>query len=131
MTGHQRWYVEESDWEMDLWVKVSKNQDSRRGEPGQKPLRKLRIIVTVFKKSCKDGDMWYRRCKGTNHCVRQGYFCDTLANCVWPSGEDAADEKDCKVFQGSPLEGGPNDKAQGTTSYLKTGFVRVIFEALV
>jgi len=104
--GTTRWYIEKNDFEMDLWVKVKQNRDSNRGLPGHKPFRKIRIIVTVFRKNCKnDTDFWYRKCKGSNYCIRDTYFCDTLPNCVWPSGEDAADEKECRSgdWKPSPL----------------------------
>ena len=71
-------------------------------------------MVTVFKKNCASGDLWYRKCRASNHCIRSDYFCDTMANCLWPSGEDATDERDCREWNPSPLAG-TEDRARSVT----------------
>ena len=48
-----RSYIEQDDHEMDLWIKLKKNRDPKRGQPGHKPFRKFRIIVTIFIKDCQ------------------------------------------------------------------------------
>ena len=45
------------DSEMDLWLKIKKNTLPNRGQPGQPKWRKLVLVVTTFKKNCRDGSM--------------------------------------------------------------------------
>jgi len=117
-----RWYVEERDWEMDLWVKVKR---STKGPRVHNP-RKIRIVVTVFKKNCQNGDMWYRKCPNTKHCIRSDYFCDTIANCVWPNGEDATDERDCREWN-SPLGGAGERSSAGHSINVPLIIIVIIF----
>ena len=82
-----RLFIESTDHEMDLWLKVKQTKLRSR-----KTKRNLRLIVTVFKKGCSTNDMYWRKCDNTNYCVRKGHFCDNYANCGWPDGEIASDE---------------------------------------
>ena len=82
-----RLFIESTDHEMDLWLKVKRTKLRSR-----KQKRNLRLIVTVFKKGCSSNDMYWRKCDNTNYCVRKGHFCDNYANCGWPDGEIASDE---------------------------------------
>ena len=102
MSQGQRWYLEENDHEMDFWVKIHKNTDPQRGQPGHPGWRKLVIVVTVFKKNCNaDRELGWKQCKHSKDCIRNDYFCDARTNCAWPSGEDATDEANCeRVYPG-------------------------------
>ena len=91
-TGGQgaRIYVEEKDWEMDVWIKIS-----RRTSPKERP-RSLKMTVTVIKKDCGDKNPFYRHCPNTHHCVRREFFCDGRVNCAWPDAEyGGTDEVNC------------------------------------
>lgn len=74
---------------MDFWLRLGT-------APSSAPPRNLSIIVTVFKKNCNARDPNYRHCRHTDYCVRNEYFCDSHANCAWPSGDSASDEEYCK-----------------------------------
>ena len=82
-----RLYIEKNDSEMDVWLSVKRNKHR-----SNKSKRKLRLIVTTFKKACRDNDLYWRKCVNSNYCVRKGFFCDNYANCGWPDGERATDE---------------------------------------
>ena len=87
ITQGSRLFIESTDHEMDVWLKMKSTKYR-----SSKKIRHLRLIVTVFKKGCKSNDMYWRKCDNTNFCVRKGHFCDNYANCGWPDGDVAADE---------------------------------------
>ena len=100
-----RWHIEEIDNEMDFWIMVKKNQRSDRAN--KKSWRRIKLVVTVFKKNCGFSDLTYRQCQHTNRCIKKDYFCDTHANCAWPTGYEATDEKNCdSYYQGAHLNDG-------------------------
>jgi hypothetical protein len=57
--------------------------------------RNLSIVITAFKKSCGDKDPNFRVCPQSTACVRNEFFCDSYANCAWPSGDAFTDELKC------------------------------------
>ena len=86
-----RFYVEETDREMDLWIKISKRTPSFNPSP-----RRLKITVTVIKKDCGVHHPYYRQCSHTDHCIRREFFCDGRINCAWPDAEHGGtDEVNC------------------------------------
>ena len=70
----RREYIETTDNEMDIWISV------RPPKYGQES-KELKLIVTPFKKFCRPEDSSYRKCPGTNRCIRQELFCDGIVNC--------------------------------------------------
>jgi len=111
-TQNQRWFIEESDHEIDLWLKIFQNRDPQRGQgPGHPKWRRLKVVVTVFKKNCghAGNELHYRQCPHSgNKCIRDAYFCDGYANCVWPNGDMASDEYGCDVIRAGGYPGGPS-----------------------
>ena len=86
-----RFYVEETDREMDLWIKISKRTTSFNPQP-----RRLKLTVTVIKKNCGTHNPFYRQCSYSNHCIRREFFCDGRINCAWPDAEHGGtDEVKC------------------------------------
>ena len=83
-----RFHIEERDHEMDLWLRLGSAKASDQH-------RNLTLVVTVFKKNCNARDPHFRHCRHTDYCVRNEYFCDSYANCAWPSGDSATDEDYC------------------------------------
>jgi hypothetical protein len=74
-TAHNaREYIEAVDKEMDIWLSI------HPPKPG-KPSKELKLIVTPFKKSCVQDDHYYRKCPGTDKCIKQELFCDGIINC--------------------------------------------------
>jgi len=74
-TTHQaREYIEAEDKEMDIWLSI---HPPRLGQSR----KELKLIVTPFKKSCVVSDHYYRKCPGTNKCIKQELFCDGIINC--------------------------------------------------
>jgi len=71
---HKREYVEGIDKEMDIWLSI---YPPRPGQPG----KELQLIVTPFKKQCITDDQYYRKCPGTDKCIKQELFCDGIINC--------------------------------------------------
>jgi len=67
----RREYIEATDKEMDIWISVRPTQERKE----------LRLIVTPFKKSCSSDDNYYRKCPGTNKCIKRELFCDGIVNC--------------------------------------------------
>ena len=83
-------YVEEIDGEMDVYFEITKNNNNKRP-------RYLRMIATVFKKSCDIDDRKYKPCSHTSYCIRKELFCDGQVNCAWPDGNlERSDEVNCK-----------------------------------
>ena len=78
----RRIYAEENDKEMDLWVRVS------TPPIGARP-KTLTLVVTPFKKSCGQQDLYYRQCRYSTKCIRKELFCDGRVNCAWPYSEPA------------------------------------------
>ena len=69
-TPHQkREYIEAEDKEMDIWLSIHPTK------PGQ-PDKELKLIVTPFKKACVTDDRYYRKCPGTDKCIKLELFCD-------------------------------------------------------
>ena len=86
-----RFYVEETDREMDLWIKISKRTPTFQPSP-----RRLKITVTVIRKDCGRHNPYYRQCSHTDHCIRREFFCDGRINCAWPDAEHGGtDEVNC------------------------------------
>ena len=83
----EREYIEATAKEMDIWLSIHPPR------PGQ-PAKELRLIVTPFKKSCDMNDKDYRKCPGTEKCIKQELFCDGIINC-------AGDPKDKRNFASS------------------------------
>jgi len=81
----RREYIETTDKEMDVWISV------RPPLQGQES-KELKLIVTPFKKSCSSEDNYYRKCPGTNRCIRQELFCDGIVNC---DGQPDEQEDSC------------------------------------
>ena len=74
-TTHQaREYIEAVDKEMDIWLSI---HPPRSGQAR----KELKLIVTPFKKSCLVSDHYYRKCPGTDKCIKQELFCDGVINC--------------------------------------------------
>lgn len=78
----RREYIEATDKEMDIWISVKK---PKYGEGG----KELKLIVTPFKKICSSEDSSYRKCPGTNRCIREELFCDGIVNCDKDEQEDS------------------------------------------
>lgn len=70
----KREYIEDEQKEMDIWLSVFPPQH------GQKH-KELKLIVTPFKKECKDEDYYYWKCPSTNKCIKKELFCDGQINC--------------------------------------------------
>ena len=45
------------------------------------PDKELVVVVTPFKKSCRQDDSYYRKCPGSDRCIKNELFCDGLVNC--------------------------------------------------
>jgi len=74
-TPHQRReYIEAEDKEMDIWLSI---HPPKPGQPG----KELKLIVTPFKKACVTDDHYYRKCPGTDKCIKRELFCDGIINC--------------------------------------------------
>jgi len=74
-TPHERReYIEAEDKEMDLWLSI---HPPRLGQPN----KELKLIVTPFKKKCVANDRYYRKCPGTDKCIKRELFCDGIINC--------------------------------------------------
>lgn len=73
-THNAREYIEAVDKEMDIWLSI---HPPRSGQPR----KELKLIVTPFKKSCVKSDHYYRKCPGTEKCIKQELFCDGVINC--------------------------------------------------
>jgi len=82
----RREYIEATDKEMDIWISV------RPPAYGQER-KELKLIVTPFKKSCGSQDNHYRKCPGTNRCIRHELFCDGIVNCDGHSKDE--NEESC------------------------------------
>ena len=70
----RREYIEAEDKEMDIWLSI------HPPKPGQ-PNKELKLIVTPFKKKCVTDDHYYRKCPGTDKCIKRELFCDGIINC--------------------------------------------------
>lgn len=70
----KREYIEAVDKEMDVWISV---------KPGRKmkESKELKLTVTPFKKSCDSKDNYYRKCPGSDKCIKRELFCDGIVNC--------------------------------------------------
>jgi len=100
-----RFYVEETDREMDLWIKISKRTPTFKPSP-----RRLKITVTVIKKDCGVHNPYYRQCSHTDHCIRREFFCDGRINCAWPDAEHGGtDEVNCDA-EDEPYRGPFNSR---------------------
>ena len=90
----KRLYIEGSaDGEMDVYFKMSKQSDRTNNFN-----RTIRIIATIYKKSCKHNDQIWKQCDHTNQCVKRDFFCDRYPNCAWPHGEIPTDELECDGY---------------------------------
>lgn len=69
-----REYIESTDKEMDVWLAVNPPG------PGE-PAKYLSLTVTPFKKKCHEGDQYYRKCPGSERCIKHELFCDGIVNC--------------------------------------------------
>jgi len=69
-----REYIENTDKEMDVWLAVNPPG------PGE-PAKYLSLTVTPFKKKCNEGDQYYRKCPGSEKCIKHELFCDGIVNC--------------------------------------------------
>jgi len=104
-----RFYVEETQGEMDVFVEIQ-----RATSIFSKP-RYLKMTITVFKKNCESDDENYKACPYTNHCIRKEFFCDGRPNCAWSieekRKETVTDEHKCdKKAKGS------NTDSSGTST---------------
>ena len=88
-----RMYTEHTDSEADLWLRIKSN--SKRNDAFN---RTIRLVVTIYKKSCGDKDFYWQKCKYSNNCVKKEFFCDKFPNCGWPLGDSASDEIDCDGY---------------------------------
>ena len=70
----EREYIEAEDMEMDIWLSITPP------DYGQ-PRKELSFTVTPFKKKCSDHDNYYRKCPGSDKCIKHELFCDGLVNC--------------------------------------------------
>eukprot|EP00092_Neocalanus_flemingeri_P037818 GFUD01041168.1.p1 GENE.GFUD01041168.1~~GFUD01041168.1.p1 ORF type:complete len:371 (+),score=66.81 GFUD01041168.1:720-1832(+) len=74
-TPHQRReYIEAEDKEMDIWLSIHPPKSWQ-------PNKELKLIVTPFKKKCVTDDHYYRKCPGTDKCIKRELFCDGIINC--------------------------------------------------
>jgi len=69
-----REYIETTDKEMDLWLSI--HPPATRA-----PNKELSLVVTPFKKQCSSGDGYYKRCPGSEKCIKRELFCDGFVNC--------------------------------------------------
>ena len=69
-----REYIEAEDMEMDIWLSI-------KPPPYGQPNKQLSFTVTPFKKKCSDNDSYYRKCPGSQRCIKHELFCDGLVNC--------------------------------------------------
>ena len=95
-----RMYIENQDDDVDVYFKVER----REGNNVPSFNRTLILVVTIFKKDCNVrrktflGSRSWRKCKYTNYCVPEKYFCDQYSNCGWglnKQGVTASDEDQC------------------------------------
>ena len=99
----KRLYVEAVDKEMDVYFKVNHRDD--RGFNSYNPLipnaynRTIRIVATVFKKSCGRRDDNWKQCGHSKQCVKKDFFCDGQPNCAWPYGDYPTDELECDGYR--------------------------------
>jgi len=68
----RREYIEATDKEMDVWISVRSSRQEKK---------ELKLIVTPFKKKCHSRDNYYRKCPGTDRCIKRELFCDGIVNC--------------------------------------------------
>lgn len=69
-----REWIETEDDEMDVWFSLSPTQ------PNSGP-KELSLIVTPFRKRCRTDDQYYRKCPGSDRCIKRELFCDGFVNC--------------------------------------------------
>jgi len=70
----RREYIESSKKTMDIWLNIN---PPKFGQPS----KQLKLIVTPFKKKCLTDDYYYRKCPGTDKCIKRELFCDGIINC--------------------------------------------------
>lgn len=69
-----REWIETEDDEMDVWFRLAPSQ------PGRAP-KELSMIVTPFRKRCRNDDNYYKKCPGSERCIKRELFCDGFVNC--------------------------------------------------
>jgi len=92
----KRIYSEHSDTEMDIWIKIMVPHQT-----GTRP-KTLSLIVTPYRQKCSKQDRRYKRCGGSQHCIRSELFCDGNVNCAVGS-QLPPDEAGCKVTTVPPV----------------------------
>ena len=90
----KRLYVESIDKEMDVYFKINSRADKSPNAYN----RTIRIVATVFKKSCARRDDKWKQCPHSKQCVKKDFFCDGLPNCAWPYGNFPTDEIQCDGY---------------------------------
>ena len=81
ISAERRFYIEENDREMDIWVKIG-SETSRN--------KIVNLVVSPFLKLCGKNDDGWKKCIDRRNCIRKDLFCDGQVNCQ-------GDETDCKV----------------------------------
>jgi len=89
----QRTYLETTDQEMDVWIKLKLNS------PSLSSIKTVSFIATPVLRNCGGQDVGYRRCSGGSggYCVREQFFCDGHVNCHHKHAVFPPDETDCKT----------------------------------
>ena len=90
----KRLYVEAVDKEMDVYFKIDRRSDKVPNAYN----RTIRIVATVFKKSCSRKDKKWMQCPNSKQCVKKDFFCDAQPNCAWPYGDYPTDELECDGY---------------------------------
>ena len=67
----RREWIETGDDEMDVWFILSPSSG----------VKELSLVVTPFRKNCRSDDDYYRKCPGSNRCIKRELFCDGFVNC--------------------------------------------------
>ena len=77
----KRFYIEEEDSEMDIWIQMLLTED----------LSGFRLLITPFKKNCNSKNFIYQQCGISTVCIKKQWFCDGNFNCPF-LGEKASGE---------------------------------------
>ena len=94
-TQGKRAYKEaSSDGEMDIWFKIKQSGAGRNNYFN----RTLRVVATVFKKSCKGDKSSWVECENTNQCIKKNFICDRNPNCISPQNNRPTDELKCNGY---------------------------------
>lgn len=74
-----REYVEDTDNEMDVWIKLSNMKDPTLSNN----IKEIKVVVVPFRKKCTaDDERNYRRCPGSGRCFKREYFCNEMVKCA-------------------------------------------------